>query len=197
MLSLVTALPLAMAQEGAPAACPSLRVMSKNLSLVDQQVTTCTPCASGAVKFNRSDFTIRIKLTPATPCDETASVIPAGSILKVEIHRYVRIDAGGSCPNVERGSFFNRGAWTLTDPAGNTLFQGDIFRGTVGLNSQAANRCCNRVHEEAYIEGKGTTSVTTGWHFRAMAVIQSYFNLTTCKYSPNWTGKLDGVISQE
>ncbi len=188
-------IPCAIAQEAAAAACPSIRILSKNLTLATHNVMKCENCVLGTMKVNRSEYTIVVKLTPNTPCDETP-VIPAGSLLKVQVHRIVRIDNAGACANVPRGSFFNIGTWVLTNPAGANLFSGDVYRGTVGTNPQGTNRCCNRQHAEVYIDGKGASSTTEGWHLRAMGVIQASIDLQTCKYS-NWTGKLDGVISQE
>ena len=178
-------------------ACPKVMILSKNLSFANQADVKCDSCLQATYKVNKSEFTILIKWNPNTPCDETAAMIPAGSTLKVRVHRVVRIDKAGGCANVERGSFYNVGGWTLSDPAGTTLFTGDVYRGVVGVNPQSTTRCCNRQHEEVFIEGKGAAATTTGWYLRAMGVISEYFDLKTCKYSANWTGKLDGVLSQQ
>lgn len=178
-------------------ACPKIMILSKNLGLVKQDVTKCENCNQATYRVKRSEFTIVIRFTTNTVCDETAPVIPNGSTLTVHVKRIVRIDNAGTCAGVERGSFYNIGSWTLNGPTGAALFAGDVYRGTVGTNPQGTNRCCNRGHEEVYIEGKGAASSTTGWYLRAMGVINEYFDLNTCKYSPNWTGKLDGVMSQE
>jgi hypothetical protein len=195
VFSFFASMPCAIAQEGA-GACPSIRVLSKNMTLYVHSVAKCDTCRLGTAKVNRGEYSIVMKLSPNTGCDETP-VIPAGSMLKVHVRRIVRVDNSGTCPNVDRGSFYQIGVWELRDPTGATLlFSGDVYRGTVGTNPQGANRCCNRQHEEVYIDGKGASNTTIGWRFRAMGVIHAYYDLKTCKYS-NWTGKLDGVISQE
>jgi hypothetical protein len=196
VFSFFASIPCAIAQEAAAGACPSIRILSKNLTLSTLNVARCENCILGTAKVNRSEYTIVMKLIPNTACDET-QVIPSGSTLKVNVRRIVRVDDRGACINVERGSFHNIGTWELRDPTGGILlFSGDVYRGTVGTNPQGANRCCNRQHEEVYIDGKGASSTTTGWYFRAMGVIQASHDLQTCRYS-NWSGKLDGVISQE
>ncbi len=195
ILSLLLCMQWATAQEGA-GNCPKVMIVSKNLSLSAQGDITCDNCIGTAYNINRSGFTLLIKLASPTTCDETQNLIPPGSTLKVRIKRITRIDKTGACANVERGSFYNVGGWTLNGPTGALLFQGDVYRGTVGTNPQASNRCCNRMHEEVFIEGKGAASTTTGFYFRAMAVIEETIDLKTCKYT-NWKGKLDGVLSQE